>query len=179
MEKLVEKAKNGDKEAFCELIFIIKNDLYKIAKARLGNKEDDICDVVQDTIISAYTSIRKLKKISHFKSWIIKILINKCNDIFKKKSVYNEISFESNQYENYLSDNSLNIQEEKIKFDDLMSILNSEERTIMVLHYINGYNSNEIGKILNIKSNTIRSKISRAREKILKEFKEEFEYDEL
>ena len=34
MNKLVNKAKNGDKEAFCELILIVKDDLYKIAKSR-------------------------------------------------------------------------------------------------------------------------------------------------
>ena len=93
MNKLVNKAKNGDKEAFCELILIVKDDLYKIAKSRLGNKEDDIFDAIQETIISAYISIGKLKKVLSFKSWIIKILINECNDILKKKSNYNEISF--------------------------------------------------------------------------------------
>lgn len=178
MDELVKKAKKNDKEAFTELIFMIKDDLYKIAKARLGNKDDDICDAVQETIISAYSSIGKLKKISSFKSWIIKILINKCNDIFKKKSVYNEISFDINEYENYISKNSLSIQEDKIQFDDLMHILNSEERTIMVLYYVDGYNSSEIAKILNIKPSTIRSKMLRAKEKILKEFKkEEKEYE--
>lgn len=179
MNKLVNKAKNGDKEAFCELILIVKDDLYKIAKSRLGNKEDDIFDAIQETIISAYISIGKLKKVLSFKSWIIKILINECNDILKKKSNYNEISFEENEYENYISNNALTMQEEKIKFEDLISILNEEEKKIMVLYYINGYNTNEIAKTLDIKPNTIRSKMSRAKAKILKRFNEEFELDNL
>ena len=179
MNKLVNKAKNGDKEAFCELILIVKDDLYKIAKSRLGNKEDDISDAIQETIISAYISIGKLKKVLSFKSWIIKILINECNDILKKKSNYNEISFEENEYENYISNNALTMQEEKIKFEDLISILNEEEKKIMVLYYINGYNTNEIAKTLDIKPNTIRSKMSRAKAKILKRFNEEFELDNL
>ena len=48
MDDLVRKAKQGDKQAFTELILAIKTDLYKIAKARLRNDED-VYDVIQET----------------------------------------------------------------------------------------------------------------------------------
>ena len=173
MEELVKLAQKDNDEAFSKLVMLYKDDLYRVAKARIGNKEDDILDVVQETI-SAYISIKKLRKASSFKSWIFRILINKCNEMFKKKKYYNEVSFEGNECENYI--NSL---EEKIDikndYDSIMNTLDCDERTIILLYYVYGYNSKEISKILDIKANTIRSKISRTREKIINLDRKEYE----
>ena len=51
------QGKKNDKEAFCKLITYIKKDLYLIAKTKLKN-EDDIADVIQDTIIVCYKNIK-------------------------------------------------------------------------------------------------------------------------
>ena len=72
---LVNLAKKNNKEAFSKLIEIIKKDLYLIAKTKLNN-EDDIADVIQDTIISCYKNIKSLRDNKSFKAWAIKILIN-------------------------------------------------------------------------------------------------------
>ena len=50
MEELIQKAKNGDKEAFTTIMLSLEKDLYKIAKTRLKN-DDDIYDAIQETII--------------------------------------------------------------------------------------------------------------------------------
>ena len=84
MEELIEEAKKGNKDAFTNLVIGIENDLYKIAKTRISN-EADIDDAVQETIIEAYKNIRKLKEPQKFKKWIITILVNKCNKIYKRK----------------------------------------------------------------------------------------------
>ena len=66
MEELVIKAQKGDKEAFTELIYEIRHDLYKIARCRLSC-EDDIEDAVQETMIIAFKNIRKLNKSDSYK----------------------------------------------------------------------------------------------------------------
>ena len=65
MDELVKRAQQGDKEAFTELILLLKADLYKIAKTRIKNDED-IYDAIQETMIIAFKSIKKLKKIESF-----------------------------------------------------------------------------------------------------------------
>ena len=90
MEELIQKAKNGDKEAFTTIMLSLEKDLYKIAKTRLKN-DDDIYDAIQETIIEAFKSIKKLKNTEAFKTWIIRILINKTNDIFRRKKHKKEI----------------------------------------------------------------------------------------
>ena len=73
MEELVEKAKNGDKEAFATIILSLEDDLYRIAELRLSNK-DDIFDAIQETIIIALQSIKKLRENQYFKTSLSRIL---------------------------------------------------------------------------------------------------------
>lgn len=163
--KLVKKAKNGDKEAFSELIKYYQKDLYNIAKCKLHN-EDDICDAVQETILNAYNHITTLINPYKFKSWLIKILINECNKIYLKyKNNCLEINDELDLFAKDISNSN-------IEFLDLINKLNSDEKEIFILYYKEGYNTKEISKILNINQNTVRSKISRGKEKIKNSLKE-------
>lgn len=164
IQYLVRKAKKNDKESFCTLIEMIKNDLYLIAKTRLKN-EDDISDAIQDTIINCYNNIKFLRKENSFKSWAIKILINNCNKIYKKNSKEN-ISIEYD--ENLLG--SVENTYEKLDFEDLIKDLNADEQIILTLYYYSRYTTKEISQILKIKENTIKSKISRSKEKIYKKY---------
>lgn len=163
---LVNKAKRNDYEAFCKLIEIIKNDLYLIAKTRLKN-EEDIADVIQETIITCYNNIRFLRKETSFKSWTIKVLINKCNKIYKNPNNIN-ISIESNSINEYIGTTENN--DEKLNFEDLIKDLSADEKLILTLYYYSRYTTKEISKITKIKENTIKSKISRAKEKIYKKY---------
>lgn len=169
MEKIIElvrKAKKNDQKSFCELIEIIKNDLYLIAKTRLKN-EDDIADVIQDTIIICYKNIKFLRNEESFKSWVIKILINNCNKVYKNLNNKN-ISIEYNNVSEFLGVTENN--DEKLNFQDLIKHLNSEEQLILTLYYYSRYTTKEISSIIKIKENTVKSKISRAKEKIYKKY---------
>ncbi len=165
MEEEVILAQKGNKQAFSDLIDYVKMDLYKIARSRLHN-EEDILDVIQETIICAYKFIRKIDKPENFKKWIIKILINKCNDTYKKKKI-NKISLDDVE-EIY----SVNMVEfENLEIDDILKNLNDDEKLIITLYYLEDYTSKEISKLLKVNENTIKTKISRAKNKIKNSFK--------
>ena len=169
MEELVKKAIKNDEEAFNELILMLEKEMYLIARTRLNN-EDDIADAIQETIISCYQNMHKLKNEKLFKTWLIKILINKCNRVHRKKSKYN-ISFEDKEFEKYIkTEENLG---ENIEFEILIKDLNSEEKLILTLFYCSEYTTKEISKILKINESTIRSKILRAKEKLKKQYNRE------
>lgn len=170
MEELVEKAKNNDKRAFSELIIAIEKELYLIAKTKLEN-DDDIGDAIQETIYKSYKNIKKLRDNSIFKTWTIKILMNECNNIFKKKSKYST-SYEEKEMEKYLATND---KLEDLEFDVLIQNLDTEEKLILTLYYCSKYTIKEISKIAKINENTIKSKMARAKNKIRKQFEEEGE----
>ncbi len=169
LDELIKRAKKGDNKAFQEIIIYYKNDLYKIAKTRLSNTED-IDDAIQETIISAYESIHKLVNISKFKSWIITILINECNVIYNKKQKDNIVSYDFMEGEKFIS--KVSDSNANIEFDALLKPLNSDERMIVVLYYYEGYKVEEISKILKINNNTVKTKLYRARKKIMDDLKE-------
>ena len=163
MEELIKQAQNGDKKAFSELILSISDELYKIAKTRI-NVEDDIEDAIQETMIEVYKSIRKLKEPDKFKKWTIKILINKCNRIYRRK--YKEdISIDDENSIN-LGFSSIDNLENEIDFYDLIQDLKYEERIIATLYYMEEYSVKEIKDILKMNVNTINTHLFRARQKL-------------
>ena len=168
MENLIIKAKSGDKSAFTELMLQMKDELYKVAKIRLKN-DDDVFDAIQDTMLSAYKSLKKLKHNEYFRTWIIKILINECNKVYKVKKYNQENSYEIIRNTLVSPDET----EEIINFEFLCDNLNKEDGTIILLYYMEKYTDKEIGEILNMKENTVRTKRNRIKNKI-KKFYEEY-----
>lgn len=163
MEELINKAIKGDEKAFSSLILAIDDDLYKIARTRLAD-ENDIDEAIQDTMIEAYKSLKKLRDFSKFKNWIIKILINKCNKIYRKKRK-NDISIEEFDIKDS-SISDINKLEDNLNFYSLIGCLNYEERIIVILYYMEEYSVKEIKDIIKMNENTINTHLYRARKKI-------------
>lgn len=165
MDELVLKAKKGDKEAFTQLILCIEDEIYKIAKTKLENDEN-VFDAIQETMISAYKSIHKLREIKYFKTWFIKILINKCNDIYIKKKV---VTIDINEKE--IANTDINPIAENLDFYMIMNVLNYDERIAITLYYLERFTTKEISILLNTNENTIKTRLSRARNKIKNNYK--------
>jgi RNA polymerase sigma-70 factor (ECF subfamily) len=168
MEELIKYARKGNKEAFTTLVCDIRHDLYKIARVRLSCN-DDIEDAVQETIIEAFKSIKNLKDESAFKKWIIKILINKCNKIYKKKNK-NNISYENLNFDDFvIVENETHI-DDNLEFYYMLENLNYDERIAITLFYMEDYTTKEIAKILRTNENTIKTRIRRAKNKIKEKY---------
>ena len=100
MEELFEKAKDGDENAFEKIVNRLKQELYVIAMSRLMN-ETLAEEAIQDTIISLYENIYKIRDSSKVKNWCIIVLINKCKKIRKSQKI-REISYEEIECEKFL-----------------------------------------------------------------------------
>ena len=160
----VAKAKNGDKEAFIELINENRLNIYRVAKGILKN-EYDIEDAIQNTVIKAFEKISNLKNDDLFRTWIIRILINECNDILRKNKrvVPLEDNIEKEKYDD---------KYENMDLTNAVSSLNGDLRNITVLYYFEDMSTVEIAKLLGIPEGTVRSRLSRAREKLRERMKE-------
>lgn len=167
MEELVKKAQKGDEEAFTNLMLSIKTDLYKIAKTRLKD-DDDIYDVIQETMLLAFKSIKKLRKTQSFKQWIIKILVNRSNSLYNKKNKNKSIPI--HEIENYAIGNYSNMEniETVLDFNFVCQELKYDDRIIVTLYYMEDFTDKEIGKILDLKENTVKTRRTRIKEKMKK-----------
>lgn len=171
---LVDEAKLGDKEAFNKLVDENKLKMYKVAKSILKN-EDDVCDAIQNALMSAYKSLNKLQNSQYFSTWLIRILINKCYDIARdnQKRYSNVIDIDEynadegvKSFDNYSSDSIV---------ENVLNEIDEDLKTITVLYYYNDYSVAEISKVLNIPDGTVKSRLSRARAKIYEVLKREEE----
>ncbi|WNB94008.1 sigma-70 family RNA polymerase sigma factor [Bacillus sp. NEB1478] len=157
----VALAKKGDKDAFIFLIHENKTNLYRVAMAMLKNQADAE-DAIQMTIMKAYEKIGRLKKNLYFKTWLIRILINQCNDTLRaKKKVISldNMNREFGGYEDSYKD--LDVQ-------DAIYSLKEELRLVTVLFYYEDITTKEISKLLKIPEGTVRSRLSTARSTLQK-----------
>ena len=168
-----EKTMSGcsNPEAFERLVNSVKTKLYKTSMAILKN-DDDACDAIQEALISAYKYYDTLKEEKYFATWITRILINKCYDIIKKNQ---KVSYLNKQVE--INENTAYYDEYKIdsRLEKALNSIDSDLRTTTVLYYYDDFSVEEISDILNIPVGTVKSRLSRAREKLYNLLKEEGE----
>jgi RNA polymerase sigma-70 factor (ECF subfamily) len=131
--------------------------------------DDDVCDALQDTLLSAYKNLGSLQNREYFSTWITRILINKCYDIIRKnqKVVY------LNQKLEVQEDSYYQMYSQESDLERILNIIDNDLKTVTVLYYYDDLSVNEISQILNIPEGTVKSRLSRARDKIFKVLKEE------
>ena len=158
----VNESVNSSPESFERLVNTVKVKLYKTGMAILKN-DDDVCDAIQETLMSAYKNFSTLREERYFSTWITRILINKCYDIIKKnkKVAYlnEQMEVEANEayYDRYKEDSTV---------ERILSQINPELKLVTVLYYYDEFSVKEISEMLNIPEGTVKSRLARARDKM-------------
>lgn len=158
MEKLVRKAKKGDAEAFITLMEQNRQSMIRIAFTYLGN-EEDVADAMQETILAAYEKLDTLRKAEYFRTWLIRILINRCIAMRRDRSRTVPMDEAGEAFASY--DFSTDLE-----FNDLLKNLPEESRLIFQMYYGEQFSVGEIAQLLHMKENTVKSKIHRGREQL-------------
>ena len=151
-----------DATQFSQMYAAVYQELYRYALCMMKNPQDAE-DAVGDAVLIAFENIGKLKNPDAFKSWIFTITTNTCRKKLKELSKQQENETEVNETVAGSQNNDMGIS---IDVQNAFFILTEEEQEIVGLSVFGGYNSKEIGEILSINSNTVRSKRSRAFEKM-------------
>lgn len=162
MNDLIRKAKLRDADAFTELMKSQMQNMYKTARAILYN-EEDAADAISETILTCWEKIGQLNEEGYFRTWLTRILINKCNDIIRKQKNFvltgemPEISAKENGYEN-------------AEWIEALGVLEEKYRLVMVLYYVEGFRTSEISEILDMAEGTVRTRLVRAREQLARDY---------
>lgn len=156
--KLVQEARRGDTRAFAELYRAVYQEMYRFALYTLKNSHDAE-DAVSDAVTDAWTQIGSLRREESFKSWIFRILSNKCRRRLKEYldravELPEDLCARAGD-----ADADIDVRAAFARLDD-------EERLILSLHIFGGYSSREIGEGLQMSDSTVRSKQKRALEKM-------------
>lgn len=178
-EDWIEAAKAGDLDAFNSIVSRYQDALYRIACGIFGD-EDMAGDAVQDTFISAFRHLQSFRNGS-LKSWLIRILVNKCGDqlrsahhrrmvSFSALTAQGEAEYPASDFE--AKDTGLSVEghletaelEEMIRSS--LNELPAHYRTIVVLSDIEELDYQDVANILQIPVGTVKSRLARARAKL-------------
>lgn len=171
---LIKKCKNGDVEAFEDLINTYQKKAYNIA-LRIMTNEEDAKDMAQEAFIRIYKSIMNFREESSFSTWIYRIVTNVCLDEVRKRknratiSIDTTINIDGSETKYELScdkETPEGIYEKAEKKEIILGTINelSEEyKSAIVLRDIEGFSYEEIATIMNCSIGTVKSRINRAR----------------
>ncbi|WP_293200228.1 sigma-70 family RNA polymerase sigma factor [Paenibacillus sp.] len=160
IEMLVRRTKEGDKEAFDEIIRHFEKPMYIYCYHMLRSKEEAE-DALQEIFIKVYERIRKYQPTVSFSAWVYKIAYHYClNQIRGKKRWYKFLE----RYKHVQTHTREN--ESTLLIQDQMRLLTAEEKHIVLLRIIYLYNFNEISEMMNLKPATVRKKYERIRKKL-------------
>lgn len=154
---LVELAKNGDGDAFYELIEKEQDKLYRIAYVYVQN-ENDAIDVFQQAVVKAYEGLHQLKQAHYFSTWLTRIVIN-CSMTYieKRKPLH---LMEPNLLNEFT--NAAPIQtEEQLDLWDALCLLEEKYKTALLLRFYQDYSVIQIATILQCPEGTVKTNIRR------------------
>lgn len=162
LRELVSAAKKGDRDAFSQLYQEVYKDLYKFALYCLKDPSDAE-DAVSETVLDAWQGVDRLREDSAFRPWIFRILSAKCKrrmrSYVRRRSETDLESADVPVSPGFESGESLELRR-------AMAQLSDEERLILSLVVVSGYDSGEAAAILGMNCNTLRSRQSRALAKL-------------
>nr|WP_121272092.1 sigma-70 family RNA polymerase sigma factor [Pedobacter schmidteae] len=183
--EIIQKINEGQLPLFEILIRRNNSFLYKTGRSYNYNHEDTQ-DLMQDTFIDAFVSLPKFENRSSFKTWIIRIMLNKCFKKQQKFSFKNEIIKEINEksvpmFENQNSDTStrINNRELGLVIEDALKQIPEEYRMVFSLREINGLSVSETTEILSISASNVKVRLNRAKAMLRKEIEKSYRSEDI
>lgn len=175
---LIRQVQAGDQTAFREVFERYQGKVFSIIYGILRN-HNDAEDIAQQVFSKAYFSIRSFDFRSSLLTWLYKITVNECYDYLRKKKVRKLV------YESDFSEEEARrlaqtepVRDQRTPVDEavaqrdlvvrLLARLPQQERSLLLLKEVEGHSVEELSEMTGINENTIKVKLFRARQKLLK-----------
>ena len=166
-EELVERAADGDAEAFNELVVRWERPIHALAYRVLG-REEDARDVCQEAFLRAFRGLKGFKGQAKFSSWLYRIALNLCRDWLRRERrrgfVQPSEGFDLD--EQRIVDPTTETAEDLIVRRDLgqavsrvMAQLPPEQRTVIVLKEYHGLTFREIAELIGCPLSTVKTRL--------------------
>ena len=175
---LIKAASDGDMASFEEIYKVTSGFVYNVA-LRITNNVKDAEEVTQDVFVKVYNNIKRFEFRSSFTTWLYRIAVNTALN-FKKsisRNKYGRVDYETVSNIKAAKQEGNIESEDEVKF--LLNKLSPEHRVCVVLRDIEGLSYKEISDVLKININTVRSRLNRARDILMKYARKEVVENEM
>ncbi len=175
---LVRRVQAKDEMAFREIVERYQAKVFSIIYGILRNR-NDAEDIAQQVFAKIYFSIKNFDFRSSLLTWIYKITVNECYDYLRKKRV-RKLVYESDfsaddsarmEYSDPGSDQTPGVDHRLAQQDlilKLLAKLSEEDRSLLLLKELEGHSVEELSEMTGMNENTIKVKLFRARQKLVK-----------
>ena len=176
-ELLLEKARQGDQEAFGELVRLYEKKVYALT-LRMCKNPDDAAEAAQEAFLAAWQGLKFFRGEASFSTWLYRLASNACVDLLRKEQRHRAVSGPSlNDEDTYMdiADDAATPQELaerselREQLEEGLQSLSPEHREVLILRELHQLSYDEIAQTLDLDTGTVKSRISRGR-KALRNF---------
>ena len=160
----IERARSGDASAFEALMEARVGPMTRTAMAILG-REEEARDAVQDTLVTAWRELAALRDPAAFDAWLTRILANRCRRVGRGVSSrrLREIPLDALDPADEAAGTDPGMTDDRHALERAFERLSIDERSILVLHHLDGRPVAEIAAALEIPVGTAKSRLFSAR----------------
>jgi RNA polymerase sigma-70 factor, ECF subfamily len=182
--RLAKLSRNGDRQAFEELVDMYKDKIYHLGYRMLGNS-GEAEDVVQDTFLRVYTNLDRYDENQKFSTWIYRIATNLCIDRLRKRKPNYSLDAEmpdgegADWYSMLPADQGTPeeetvLSETQHQIRKAIDTLPEKYKSVVILRYLHDLSLQEIGDVLKMPVTTVKTRVHRGREFLRKKLEPEF-----
>ena len=173
-QELVSRAKQGDQDAFSQLVEANQNKIYTLALRMTGSPEDG-ADLAQEAFLRAWRSLPSFQGESNFSTWLYRLTSNLCIDFLRREKRRRAVTAavpldgEEDSPPTQVPDHRFTPESEwerkelRATLDRGLSKLSDGHRQVLVLRELEGLSYAEIAGRLELEEGTVKSRIARAR----------------
>jgi RNA polymerase sigma-70 factor (ECF subfamily) len=170
-KELIEECRKGDFRNFRKVVEKTSPMVFSVAFRMLG-EEDIARDIVQDTMVTIWQKLAKIKTAGSYKTWVYRIAVNKCYDQLRRQKRQNESRFDDQTWaliSNHISEEGISVldNEENARIIILLTDkLSPKQKTVFVLSELEEMQADEIAKITGMTRSAVKANLYYARKNI-------------
>ncbi|HEY3523721.1 MAG TPA: RNA polymerase sigma factor [Candidatus Limnocylindrales bacterium] len=162
----IRRAQGGDVSAYTELIEARVERMVRTAAAILGS-DADANDVVQDALLAAWRQLPSLREVGRFDAWLTSILLNACRRALRVRGRRRVREIPADALEGLAGVGDLAAEIVRRRaVERAFDRLSADERSILVLHHLDGRPLDEIATVLGVPVGTAKSRLFAARKSL-------------
>jgi RNA polymerase sigma-70 factor (ECF subfamily) len=166
MNELLIKLKQGDEQAFKEVMSMYKNRIFNYLYLMMGNREIAE-ELTQDTFVKVFFKAKSLKT-DNIKAWIYRIATNLAISEMRKKKIKALFSLEDVSALNYSMEEKPGAN---MELEETLSLIPEKYRIPLIMKEVDNFSFEEMSNILKKPVGTLKSLVFRGKEKVKKELK--------
>ena len=176
--ELLRAARRGDSAAFETLMSAYERKIYGLCLRMMGNTHDGE-DAAQEAMLRIWQKLGQCRDEAALSTWIYRVTASACTDALRKRSRQAAPSLEGLREEGFdAADPALTPEdvaqesERRRAMDEAIAAVPPEMRSVFLLRDVHGLSVEQTARALGVSQGTVKSRLSRAREKIARRLRE-------